>query len=55
MSSPHLKKLATYEASNQECAAIVLQDPERFPGLMQEWARAVLSGQKREKEPRSLA
>lgn len=31
-----------YQASNLACAKIVAADPDRYPGLMQEWAQLVL-------------
>jgi hypothetical protein len=33
------RKIKQYEAKNREAAAIILADPERYPGAMQEWAR----------------
>ena len=33
------KKVREYEASNQEAARIILADPERYPGALQQWAR----------------
>lgn len=43
MSNTHLKKLEAYTMANLEAARIVAADPERYPGLMQEWASAVLT------------
>jgi hypothetical protein len=35
------RKIRTFEAANQEAAAIILRDPTRYPGLMTEWALMV--------------
>ena len=35
----------TYADKNQEAAHIVLAEPERYAGSMQEWALLVLAGQ----------
>ena len=37
------RKLAAYRRGNLEAARIVAADPERYSGLMQEWAALVLS------------
>jgi hypothetical protein len=33
------KKVREYEANNREAARIILADPERYPGGLQQWAR----------------
>ncbi len=48
----------TYERQNQEAAQIIAADPERYPGVMQQWARLVLqrsSDQRPAKEWRLVA
>lgn len=32
------RRVEQYEAANREAAQIILADPTRYPGLMQEWA-----------------
>ena len=32
-----------YRETNETCARIIAAEPERYPGLPQEWARLVLS------------
>jgi hypothetical protein len=41
----------TYTAGNIEAARIIAVDPDRYPGLLQEWARRVLSPSVRSTEP----
>jgi len=36
-------KVDFYRASNIEAARIITADPERYPGLMQEWAALMLN------------
>ena len=33
-----------YEAANHTCARIIADNPQRYPGIMQEWATLVLYG-----------
>jgi hypothetical protein len=33
--------VAMYEGSNRRAAAILLADPERYPGLPQQWAKSL--------------
>jgi hypothetical protein len=37
------RKAERYAAANLEAAKIVAASPDRYPGLMQEWAAMVLS------------
>jgi hypothetical protein len=37
------REIDRYRSGNVECAQLVLADPEKYPGLMLEWARAVMS------------
>jgi len=39
----HQHKAELYRASNIEAARIITADPQRYPGLMQEWAAMVLN------------
>ncbi len=32
------RRVEEYQAANREAAQIILADPARYPGLMQEWA-----------------
>ena len=32
------RRIEKYQAANREAAQVILADPERYPGLMQEWA-----------------
>jgi hypothetical protein len=43
-----------YRQANIECASIILADTSRFPGLMQEWAKAVLEEHEAEQRVWSL-
>jgi hypothetical protein len=36
-----------YAEQNRQAARIILADPKRYPGLMQEWARLVLTAPER--------
>jgi hypothetical protein len=40
-----VKKQALFAQQNAEAAAIIAADTERYPGLMQAWARAFLAVQ----------
>jgi hypothetical protein len=37
------RKAESYRAGNIQAAKIISADPERYPGLMQEWAHRVLN------------
>ena len=50
MTSKQLK-IDRYRAGNIEAARIIAVDPDRYPGLLQEWARRVLSPSVRSTEP----
>jgi hypothetical protein len=39
----HQRELDRYRAGNVECAELVMRDPDKYPAIMQAWARAVLS------------
>jgi hypothetical protein len=36
---------AGYQKANEQVAHIVLTNPEKYPGVMQEWARLVIEKQ----------
>ena len=36
------RKAELYRAANVQAARIIATDPERYPGIMQEWAAKVL-------------
>ena len=43
MSKPTVKsKQAAYDAGNLEAARIIAADPDKYPGVMQEWAQMIL-------------
>jgi len=42
MSKNLLKRYDEKQAANRQAARIILSSPERYPGIMQDWARAVL-------------
>lgn len=37
------RKAEYYATANIECARLIAADPDRYPGLMQEWAAKVLN------------
>jgi hypothetical protein len=37
------RKIEQYHAANLECARIIASDPDRYPGVTQEWAAMILS------------
>ena len=43
--SDPLAKVRQYDRQNAACAAIIAADPDRYQGLMQEWARKVIERQ----------
>lgn len=44
-----------YARANRQCAEIIVANPVRYPGLMQDWARAILSDRKPERPQWRLA
>lgn len=40
---PKAGKAEMYAEQNRRAARIILADPKRYPGLLQEWARIVLA------------
>ena len=38
-----LRRSAVYAGENLEAARLIAADPERYPGLMTEWARRILA------------
>jgi hypothetical protein len=40
---PLSKQRSGYDAHNLECARLILADPEHYPGIQLEWARAILA------------
>ena len=49
--APKLHLAETYPRQNREAAKIIAAEPDRYPGLLQEWARRVLSPSVRSTEP----
>lgn len=47
------QKAERYARENEQAARIILRDPQRYQGLMLEWARAVIA--KAEEVPFALA
>ena len=45
------RKLEVYRAGNLEAARIIASNPERCPGVMQEWAAMVLAKAAERTEP----
>jgi hypothetical protein len=41
-------RVEAYEHANREAARIILADPQRYAGLMADWARAVVEGSESE-------
>jgi hypothetical protein len=36
-------RVEAYAMQNRECASIIAATPSRYPGLMQDWAKAILN------------
>jgi len=43
---PRIKVRRDYRADNEQAARLILLDPARYPGIMQEWSERVLTPEK---------